>query len=274
MLECVVNLSEGRNRAVVDRAAGSAEAAGCRVLDVHVDAWHHRCVLTLADPCLERGVRAVAEQAVASIDLSAHRGAHPRLGALDVVPFVPLGTSTLEDAISARDSFARWAAGTLGIPCFVYGPERTLPELRRQAFSTLAPVAGPSRPHPTAGATAVGARGPLVAYNLWLDDTDLAEARAIASALRSPAVMALAFDLGGRTQLSFNLVDPARVGPDVVFDVVAQRRPISKPELVGLIPEAALLRIPPKRWPELGLEGSQTIEARIDLAGKSRPARP
>ena len=152
--ECVINISEGRDRAVIDTVA---LAGGGQLLDVHTDADHHRSVLTLAGdlPEVEAAARRVAASAVANIDLTAHAGVHPRLGAVDVVPFVPLadpdGTTTSWDAIvAARDAFATWAGNTLGVPCFHYGPERSLPEVRRAAFTTLAPDAGPPVPHPTA----------------------------------------------------------------------------------------------------------------------------
>ena len=155
MLECVVNVSQGRRPEVV---AAIAAAAGGALLDVHSDPHHHRSVLTLAGAAVEDAVRTVAVEALRTLDLGAHRGAHPRMGVLDVVPYAALvGTgSTPADAVVARDRFARWAGSTLGLPCFCYGPERTLPEVRRRAFRDLEPDAGPSRAHPTAGATAVG----------------------------------------------------------------------------------------------------------------------
>ena len=220
MLECVVNVSEGRDRAVV---AAIARAGSDALLDVHSDPDHHRSVLTLAGPGpdLEEAVRAVARATVQRIDLRRHDGVHPRLGALDVVPFVPLGPDgspggpgiDLGPALEARDRFAAWAGAELALPCFLYGPERTLPEVRREAFGRLAPDTGPPGPHPGAGACAVGARPVLVAYNVWLTTPDLAVARAVASAIRGPAVRALGLAVGGATQVSCNLIDPLAVGP-------------------------------------------------------------
>src|SRR6202022_168904 len=105
-------------------------AAGQHLLDVHRDADHNRSVLTMAGPGLQDAVRRVAEAAVATLDLRTHTGAHPRIGVLDVVPFVPLLGSTMADALAARDQFAAWAAAALALPCFLYGPERTLPDVR------------------------------------------------------------------------------------------------------------------------------------------------
>jgi glutamate formiminotransferase len=181
VLECVINISEGRDLA---RVARIAEAAGDAVLDVHSDPHHHRSVLTLVG---EHAARAVAGAAVAELDLRTHEGAHPRLGVVDVVPFVALDGSSDDDARAARDAFARWFAEVHGVPCFLYGPERTLPEVRRGAFTLLPPDTGPPAPHPTAGATAVGQRPVLVAYNVWVAGTDLAGARRLAAAVRGPA---------------------------------------------------------------------------------------
>ena len=132
---------------------------------------------------------------------------------LDVVPFVPLGDTPMSAAVAARDEFAGWAAEALGLPCFLYGPERSLPDVRRGAFLTLGPDVGPSAPHPSAGAAAVGARRVLVAYNLWLVEPDLETARRIASAIRGDGVRALGLAVGDEVQVSMNLVDPDRVGP-------------------------------------------------------------
>ncbi len=257
-----MNISEGRRPAVIDTVVA---AAGGHLLDLHVDADHNRAVLTLAGgDGLEAAVRAVAVRTVAAVDLRAHAGAHPRLGAVDVVPFVPLGTTLLDDAIGARDRFAAWAAAELGLPSFVYGPERSLPEVRRRAFDDLAPATGPAVPHPTAGAVCVGARGVLVAYNLWLaPGTDTAVARAMAAALRGPAVRALGLDVGGRAQVSMNLVDPVAVGPAQVYDFVASRVAVDRAELVGLVPAAVVDGVAPERWAELDLHPLRTIESRL-----------
>lgn len=264
VLECVINISEGRRSEVVAAVAG---AAGDALLDVHRDVHHHRAVLTLVG---EAAARAVTVEAVARIDLRAHTGVHPRLGAVDVVPFVALAGSTPAEAVVARDRFARWAADELDLPCFLYGPERTLPEVRRQAFGALAPATGPDRPHPTAGAAAVGARDLLVAYNLWLVDPDLARARALAAELRGPAVRALGLAMGDEVQVSMNLIAPAEVGPAEVFDRVAARTAVTRAELVGLVPETVLHAVPAHRWEELDLSPERTIEARVEAGGLAR----
>ncbi len=257
MLECVVNISEGRDRRSIDAIAS---VAGGDLLDVHVDADHHRSVLTLVG---EAAPRAVAAEAVGRLDLRTHAGAHPRIGVVDVVPFVALEGSTMGDALAARDDFCRWAAHELSVPCFRYGPERSLPDIRRGAFADLAPDDGPPVPHPTAGAMAVGARPVLVAYNVWLAEPDLARAKVIAAELRSPQVRTLGLAVGNEVQVSMNLVDPLAVGPGAVADAVAVRAAIARCELVGLVPAAVLAAIPEARWPDLDLSVARTLEARL-----------
>ena len=285
-LECVANVSEGRAVDVLDRLAA---ACGDVLVDLHRDPGHHRAVLTLAGagPEVEEGVRALAVATVERLDLSGHEGSHPRLGVLDVVPFVPIEAprqgrpfgppADLGRAVMARDRFCAWAGRTLGLPCFRYGPlpeggERSLPAVRREAFRALAPDTGPPEPHPTAGACAVGARGFLVAYNLWLADRPeagaLAVARSVAAAVRGPAVRALGLDVEGRAQVSCNLVDPFSVGPAEVYDQVSELAAaaggaIESAELVGLVPAAVLDAVPPDRWEPLGLSRSATLEERL-----------
>lgn len=260
MLECVVNISEGRDRAAIDAIAG---VAGADLLDVHTDADHHRSVLTLVG---EDAPRAVAAEAVARLDLRSHAGAHPRIGVVDVVPFVALEGSTPTDALAARERFLAWAGAELALPGFRYGPERTLPEVRRGAFDAFGPDAGPPHPHPTAGAVAVGVRPVLVAYNVWLARPDLAAAKAIAREVRGPAVRALGLQVGAEVQVSVNLIDPATVGPAELTDAVAARAPVGRCELVGLVPRAVLEAVPSERWGSLDLDPSRTIEARLGAA--------
>ena len=233
------------------------------MLDVHHDPHHNRSVLTLAGAAVEQAARALAQAAVGTLDLRTHEGVHPRIGVLDVVPFAPLAGASMGDAIGARDAFAEWAGAALGLPCFRYGPERSLPDVRRGAFSILSPDTGPLVPHPTAGACAVGARPVLVAYNLWLADSDLAAAKAIAAGLRSAEVRALGFQVGDAVQVSCNLVAPEVVGPADVYDRVTAVVRVQRAELVGLVPERVLQAISRSRWAELDLSEDRAIEARL-----------
>lgn len=248
------------------------------MLDLHHDPHHHRAVLTLGAhraEALESAVRAVARATVAAVDLRDHRGVHPRFGVLDVVPFVPLvgghpaGThDDLAPALAARDRFCTWAADELGLPCFRYGPERTLPEVRRGAFADLLPDVGPPDPHPTAGACAVGARPALVAYNLWLRGATVEVARRIAAGLRSPAVRTLGLVVGEHTQVSCNLVDPYRVGPAAVFAQVSAAAEqagvsVARAELVGLVPAAVAEAVDEEDRQRVDVDGDRTVEGRL-----------
>jgi glutamate formiminotransferase len=254
-LECVPNFSEGRRAEVVRQIVSAAESFAA-VLDVHSDVDHNRSVLTLAGKRTELidSVLAATEEAVRSVDLKVHAGVHPRIGAVDVVPFVPLSESTMEDGRGAAKECGKSIYDEFGIPVFFYGAasdeNRELPELRRGAFKSLAPDVGVA-PHPTAGAVAVGARELLVAYNVNLKTT-LEAAASIAAALRErdgglPHIRALAFRLESRglSQVSTNLVRPGITTiPDVYDRVAALCRAadveIAGAELVGLAPRAAL----------------------------------
>jgi glutamate formiminotransferase len=272
LLECVVNVSEGRNKPVLDALA--AECGSC-LLDVHSDADHNRSVFTLAGDAdaAERAVKGLARAVVRRLDIRGHVGVHPRFGVLDVVPWVSVEGWPLQDsrplgpagdsARRARDRFARWVADELQVPVFLYGPERSLPEVRRLAWRSLVPDFGPQQPHPTAGAVAVGSRPLMVAYNLWMDQVDLVQAKAIAAAVRSPAVRTLAFALRHGTQVSCNLIQPFTVGPAGVWDQVDHLASVARAELVGLLPQAVLDRVPTDRWAGLDLSSRQTIEARL-----------
>jgi glutamate formiminotransferase / 5-formyltetrahydrofolate cyclo-ligase len=258
VLGCVVNISEGQRRPVMD---GIATAAGNALLDLHADPHHNRMVLTLAG---EEAPMAVARVAVAELDLQAHQGVHPRIGVVDVVPFVPWTGASLADAVQARDRFAGWIAEELGVPAFRYGTERSLPVVRKEAFVALTPDDGPAVPHPTAGAVAVGARPPLVAWNVVLAEPDLATAKRIASAVRGPRVRALGLAVGDEVHVSMNLVDPEVLGPGQAWDLVAAHAPIDRAELVGLVHRSVLDRLPPERWSQLDLSADRTVEARLE----------
>ena len=271
VLECVVNISEGTQG---DLLSAFREIARPALLDLHADAFHNRAVLTLAGAGddLHQAVAALTRLALATLDLARHEGVHPRLGVVDVVPFVDLAdpwAPATTASIAARDRYARWAAQELDLPCFLYGPERALPEIRRSAWRTLDPDVGPRRPHPTAGAVCVGARPVLVAYNLVLSAPDIERARVIAAGLRRPGLRTLALVTGPDVQISCNLTDPLRLRPDHVYDLIdgalraaGQGAPrIARAELVGLLPEAVLAAIPAKRWDALALAPDRTIEA-------------
>jgi glutamate formiminotransferase/glutamate formiminotransferase/formiminotetrahydrofolate cyclodeaminase len=167
----------------------------------------------------------------------------------------------MADAVAARDRLAVRIERELGVPCVTYGPERTLPDVRRHAAEEV-------DAHPTAGICCVGARPVLVAYNLWLaPPATVADARRIAAEIRSPTLRTLGLAVGDEVQVSCNLIDPATTGPDAAFDAVAARAAVARAELVGLVPADVLAAIAPSRWEALDLSRGRTIEARLSRAG-------
>jgi len=267
VLECVANVSEGRDP---HRLRTLSEAAGAGLLDVHSDADHHRSVFTMIGT---DAVRRLTDEAIELLDVNRHSGVHPRLGVIDVVPFVPLGSSTMSEALKARDEYGAWVVDTHRVPVFFYGPDplsdRQLPDIRRNAWRSLQPDLGPATPHPTAGAICVGARRPLIAYNVWLDSllTD-DEARRVRDDVRSDAIRVLTLTIDGRTQVTMNLIDPHRVGPDVAYasvDAAITRlgTTIRRAELVGLIEDEVLRKIPESEWSYLDIGRDRTIESRL-----------
>jgi glutamate formiminotransferase len=284
-IECVPNVSEGRRPAVVTAIVAAVRAvAGVHVLDVSSDPSHNRSVLTIAGTAatLKAAVAALFDAALPRIDLRAHTGEHPRLGAVDVVPFIPLEGSTMSECVALARETAAAVASRFGLPVFLYEQaarspsRRNLADIRRGEFEGLAaklarpewqPDFGPAQPHPTAGATVIGARAPLVAFNVNLATDRVAIAKQIARAVRErdgglPAVKALGLALADRglTQVSMNLIDYTVTSIRAAFDAVkaeAERRGarVSNSEIVGLVPRAAL---------------EDGIETAIQLAGFDR----
>src|SRR2546427_10298540 len=270
LVECVPNFSEGRNAATIDalrRALSSVP--GVRLLDVQADAAHTRSVFTFVAPPAASVEAALAAMRVATerIALSRHTGEHPRMGATDVVPFVPVRDATMDDCVALARRLAERAAAKLQIPIYLYAkaatrPERErLPDIRKGEFEALRdrigkdpaadPDFGPKRIHPTAGATAIGARPFLVAFNIYLDTDDVTIAKEIARGIRTssgglPAGQASGFEVARKTQGSMNLLDIDVTSPAIVFSAVetaARQRGVAilKSEVVGLIPERAVL---------------------------------
>jgi glutamate formiminotransferase len=270
-IECIPNVSEGRRPEVVERLAAAIRAVpGVRLLDHSSDASHNRSVFTLAGDAepLRRAVLALFEQATASIDLRSHQGEHPRLGAVDVVPFVPIEGATMEDCVTLAKQVGSDVAQRFGIPVFLYEDasrnplRKNLEDIRRGEFEGLtqkmaspdwAPDFGPARPHPSAGASVIGARMPLIAYNINLDTDRLDVAKKIAAAIRHSSgglrhVKAMGVKIEDRNlaQVSMNLTNYQKTPIFRVFEMVkreAERYGVSvlESEVVGLIPSAALI---------------------------------
>ena len=269
--ECVPNFSEGRDPERIGRIADAArDVAGVTVLDVERNADHHRCVISLVGEgdSLVDAVLRMMKVATAEIDLTHHQGEHPRMGATDVVPFVPLGSSTMADAVKLAERLGQRVAKELAIPVYLYEaaarrPERrNLAKVREGQFEGIrdtigtdparAPDFGEAKVHPTAGAVAIGARPILIAYNAYLTTPDVSVAKKVAKAVRTrdgglPEVKALGFEIKerDRAQVSMNLTD-YRVTP-VHRALEAVRREaqrygagIEESEIVGLVPEDAL----------------------------------
>lgn len=289
LIECVPNVSEGRDAGVIRRLADAIEGGGARLLDVHSDVDHHRSVFTILGPpdLVERSALAVARLAVELIDLTRHRGVHPRIGAIDVVPFVPLQRATMRDAIAAAHRMGLVFAGECDVPVFFYGEaaarrdRRELPVVRKGGFERLAerlcapawrPDTGPSAPHPTAGATVVGARRPLVAFNAVLQSADVAAAHAISRAIREssgglPAVRAMGMFLASRAlaQVSMNLLDYRRTAPHTVarrIEVEARKVGVRvrEYELVGCASAEVFETWPDTLAPLAGLKQTQLLD--------------
>jgi len=274
MVECVPNFSEGRRREVVEAIAAEARGtAGVTVLGCESDADHNRSVLTFAGPhgaVLEAALRC-ARKASQVIDLRSHTGAHPRMGATDVVPFVPLGTTTMEECVALARRLGERIASELSIPVYLYAEAATRPERRRLAdvregqFEGIresigadpgrAPDFGPRAVHPSAGATAVGARFFLIAYNVNLSSRDLPLAKRIAKEIREkdgglPGVQALGLALPekGMVQVSMNLLDYRRTGMRTVYLRIRKRAreagvAVAESEIVGLVPRGAVHQV-------------------------------
>lgn len=289
IVEAVPNFSEGRDLRFVDRVAAAFRSAGAQVLDRSMDPDHHRSVVTVigAPSDVADGAVAAAALALEAIDLRVHRGVHPRIGALDVLPLVPLeGISSRQVEAMAHRLAVR--IGSLGIPVFFYGaashpPGRGLASLRRGGFEALASgasalaadVAGDAGSgggtyevvHPSAGATCLGVRPVLLAWNVDVHGVSMEDLREIAGLLRERAggfpglrTLPLSLPRQGRTQISMNLEDPVRTPPEVVFDAIENevlRRggEVVDTEVIGMLPDAlstpeAAARIRLRNWSE------------------------
>lgn len=271
IVECVPNFSEGRRPDVVDAiAAAVASVPGVRLLGKEMDADHNRSVITfVGEPtAAAEAAFAGAREAVGRIDMRVHRGEHPRIGALDVLPFVPIAGATMEDCVALARSVGKRIAEELGVPVYLYEaaanrPDRKdLADIRRGEYEGLRdeirtnpdrrPDFGPARLHPTAGASVVGARPILIAWNVNLGTTDLALAKRIAREIREsdgglPAVRAKGFELKerGLVQVSMNMLDFKRTNLVRAFEAIRERAAregvaVVESEMIGLVPLDAL----------------------------------
>jgi glutamate formiminotransferase / 5-formyltetrahydrofolate cyclo-ligase len=270
LFEAVPNFSEGRDEEKIGRIVAAVRAVeGVRVLGLHSDPDHNRSVLTFAgeEATVLQAAVALAEACASEIDLASQTGEHPRMGSLDVLPFVPLGGATLDDAVRlARSAGER--IGSLGFPVYLYEAAATAPhrrnlaDVRRGGYEDLAactgdplwqPDHGPPELDPRKGAVAVGARSFLVAFNAYLDTDDVTVARAVARMVRErdgglEGVKALGLEVGGRAQVSMNLTNLEQTPIPVVLEAVRSAAAehgasVESTELVGLAPLEAMLQV-------------------------------
>ncbi len=294
IVECVPNFSEGRRPEVVEAIVTAIAAVpGVRVLDREMDADHNRCVITFIGD--RRGVAeaafAGARKAVELIDMNLHHGEHPRVGALDVLPFVPVSGVSMDDCVELARSVGKRIADELRVPVYLYEaaatrPDRkALPDVRRGEYEGLKleietnpvrkPDFGPSKMHPTAGATVVGARPILIACNVNLATRDVAVAKRIAKAIREsngglPAVRAKGFELvdRGLVQVSMNLIDYRTTSPVQAFEAIralAEKEGVSiaESEIIGLIPLDAVMEAADAFLKLTNFQRSQILETRL-----------
>ena len=293
LIEAIPNLSEGRRPEVVDvLTAAVAGVPGVRLLDRSSDGSHHRTVLTFAGPtnAVRDATLALYEQALSAIDMRGHRGEHPRLGAVDVCPFVPLEGATMADCVALAREVGEEVARRHRLPVYLYeeaattAARRNLEDIRRGEFEGLAakmgspewaPDFGPAAPHPTAGATVIGARMPLIAYNINLATDRLDVAKRIASGIRMSSggfryVKAMGIELKDRgiVQVSMNLTNYEKSPIFRVFEVVKREAArygvnVLESEIVGLVPSAALMQTAEYYLQLEGFSGGQVLENKL-----------
>ncbi|HEY2432992.1 MAG TPA: glutamate formimidoyltransferase [Vicinamibacterales bacterium] len=299
IIECIPNVSEGRRAEIVDAIAdGIRRTPGATLLDYSSDASHNRSVFTFAGDAaaVKTAVLAIYERALPAIDLRSHRGEHPRLGAVDVVPFVPIEGVTMAECVALARSVGDEVASRFGVPVYLYEEastdptRRNLEDIRRGEFEGLAakmaspgwtPDFGPAAPHASAGASVIGARPPLVAYNINLDTNRIDVARKIAAAIRHSSggfrfVKAAGFELKDRgiVQVSMNLTNFEKTPIFRVFEAVkreAERYGVAilESEIVGLVPAAALHACAEYYLQMAGFKASQVLENKLREIGES-----
>jgi glutamate formiminotransferase len=295
VIECVPNISEGRRAEVLDACAKAVQRGGARLLDVKPDASHNRTVYTFAGTAaqVKAAVLDLFQTALPLIDLRQHSGEHPRMGAVDVVPFVPIEGVSMRDCVALASDVGAEIARRHAVPIFLYEEaartpaRRNLEDIRRGEFEGLAaklrqpewaPDFGPSEPHPSAGATVVGARMPLIAYNVNLATDRIDVARRIAAAVRHSSgglrfvkAMGIALADRGIVQVSMNLTNFEKTPIFRVFELVKREAArdgvaVLESEIVGLVPAAALTNSAAWYLQIEGFSGDQILENKLRQA--------
>lgn len=293
IVECIPNFSEGRRSEIIEQIVEAAHSSGVSILDISSDSDHNRSVLSFAgEPTLvEEAAFRVIQKASQLIDLDQHSGEHPRIGATDVVPFVPISGTTIEDCVKMAERLGQRVGLELNIPVFLYesaakNPDRiNLENIRKGQYEGLKtaiemdparkPDYGPSRMG-TAGATVIGARSPLVAFNVYLNTGDVSIAKNIAKVIRHSSggfrfVKAAGFLVDGKAQVSMNLTDTSKTSIPIVVEAIRREAgrygvSISNSELVGLIPQNTLIETAVWYTQLDKFEKSQILESRLALA--------
>jgi len=292
LIECVPNFSEGRRVAVIQKIASAArKVAGVKVLDVEWDRSHNRSLITIvgAPEPVFKAAYATVKTATSLIDMNTHIGEHPRIGATDVVPFVPVAGTTLKECVVLANRLAKKVARELKIPVYLYEAAArkknrvNLADVRKGEYEGLAeeiktnperiPDYGPSKLHPTAGAVVIGARKYLVAFNVNLETRDIAIAKKIASRIREkngglPKVKALGFKVGGYAQISMNLVDFEKTNFDAAFRAIEKEAKkfkvgIKSSEIYGMIPLSSLVKAVATTFKAKDFGEEQVLEKRL-----------
>lgn len=286
LVECVPNFSEGKDLKVINAIFDAAKINGVKVFELEYNKDHHRCLFTIVgEP--EAVLASVYESikvATKLIDMNSHSGEHPRIGATDVVPFVPVSGVSMEECVELAKKLGIMVGEELGIPVFLYEEAATKPENRNLAdvrkgeyeglkIKMNVPDFGPGKMHPTAGATVIGARKYLIAFNVNLDTTDISIAKEIAKKIRErdgglSGVKALGFEVDGMAQVSMNLVDFGKTNFDAAFDAVKKLAEklgvkVKSSEIYGMIPLEALVKGVKDTFKAESFKSDQVLEKRL-----------
>ncbi|MGB6839316.1 MAG: glutamate formimidoyltransferase [Microgenomates group bacterium] len=292
LIECVLNFSEGRNKNIINKIANSAKKVkSVKVLDVEWDKSHNRSLITIvgAPESVPKASFEMIKIATKLIDMEKHKGEHPRIGATDVVPFIPVSGVTLKECVQLAKKLGFKVAKELKIPVYLYEAAATrsdrtnLADIRRGEYEGLKneirtnsdrkPDFGPTELHPTAGAIVIGARKYLIAYNVNLDTKDVSIAKKIANKIREkggglPAVKALGFEVDGHAQVSMNLVDYKKTNIDTAFKEIEKQAKklgvsVKSSEIYGMIPLDALVEAVRNMLKADGFKTEQILEKKL-----------
>lgn len=286
IVECVPNFSEGKDRKIINTIFAAAKIPGAKVFELEYNASHNRMLFTIvgSPEKVLASVFGSIKAATKLIDMNKHKGEHPRIGATDVVPFVPVSGVSMDECVKLAGRLGKKVANELGVPVFLYeesakNPEyRNLADIRVGEFEGIKkgmkkPDFGPAKIHPTAGACVIGARKYLIAFNVNLDTTDVEIAKKIAGKIREkngglPGVKALGFEVDGRAQVSMNLVDYEKTNFDEAYRTIEKEAKalgvsVKNSEIYGMIPLESLILAVKSTFKAGGFKSDQVLEKRL-----------